>query len=67
MKHIVDEGAHVALGLAVAAVVTFAAAWAYPVGAFVIHRVGASAMVVVVLINVGLLRRAWAKDRAAHG
>jgi uncharacterized membrane protein len=54
---------HVVAGLAVAAAMTAAAAWAYPLGAEVIWWCGAAAMAATVTMGLGPLRRALAADR----
>jgi heme A synthase len=54
---------HLLVGLAVAAMLMTAAAWAYPIGREVFWWCGAAAMTVTVLMGIGPLRRAWAKDR----
>ncbi|MCP3734881.1 hypothetical protein M9979_08360 [Sphingomonas sp. RP10(2022)] len=57
------ETLHIVAGLVVAAAMTWAAAWAYPLGRDVIWWCGAGAMVATVLMGVGPLRRARAHDR----
>nr|WP_163960208.1 hypothetical protein [Sphingomonas insulae] len=54
---------HIAAGLVAATAMTWAAAWAYPLGYEVIWWCGAAAMVATVLMGVGPLRRARAIDR----
>ena len=54
----------IAAGLIVAALMTWAAAWSYPLGREVIWWCGAGAMVATVLMGIGPLRRARAADRA---
>ena len=57
------EGLHLAAGLIVAVAMTYAAAWAYPLGREVIWWCGAGAMAATVLMGIGPLRRARAFDR----
>jgi len=57
------EVLHIAAGLAAAAALTYAAAWAYPLGREVIWWCGAGAMVATVVMGLGPLRRAHAADR----
>ena len=54
----------IAAGLIVAVLMTWAAAWSYPLGREVIWWCGAGAMVATVLMGIGPLRRARAADRA---
>jgi len=54
----------IAAGLIVAALMTWAAAWSYPLGREVIWWCGGCAMVATVLMGIGPLRRARAADRA---
>lgn len=54
---------HIAAGLIAAAAMTYAAAWAYPLGFEVIWWCGIGAMVATVLMGIGPLRRARAIDR----
>ena len=65
-RHILIELAHLAAGLLVAALLTWCAAWAYPLGAWTIHRIGVIVMIVVILINLRPLRDAWASDRSRN-
>ncbi len=64
MRHTLIELLYVAAGLATAALITWAAAWAYPLGRETIRWVGAGAMIAVLIVNVPALRDARAKDRA---
>ena len=50
-------------GLTVAAAMTAAAAWAYPLGREVIWWCGAAAMAAALLMSIAPLRRARAIDR----
>lgn len=59
------EVVHTVIGLAAAVVIASLAAWAYPRATSDIWLVAEGAMVVVLLMGVGPLRRAWAEDRAA--
>ena len=54
---------HIAVGLTAAVAMTWAAAWAYPLGRETIWWCGAAAMLATVLMGVGPLRRARAIDR----
>jgi len=54
---------HILAGLAAAAALTAAVAWAYPLGSDVIWWCGAAAMVATVVMGLGPLRRAHAADR----
>jgi hypothetical protein len=54
---------HLAAGLVAAAAMTWAAAWAYPLGYETIWWCGAGAMAAAVLMSIGPLRRARAIDR----
>jgi hypothetical protein len=54
---------HMLAGLAAAAALTVAVAWAYPLGSDVIWACGAAAMVATVVMGLGPLRRAHAADR----
>ncbi|MES2754148.1 MAG: hypothetical protein V4659_05740 [Pseudomonadota bacterium] len=64
MRHTLIELAHLAAGLIVVALLTWGAAWAYPLGAPEVRVIGGVAFVLVVLINVRAVREALAKDRA---
>ncbi|HEX8415673.1 MAG TPA: hypothetical protein VF637_17605 [Sphingomicrobium sp.] len=66
MRHTLIELAYAGAGLLVALVMTWAAAWAYPLAANVIWVVGAAAMVAVVAINWSAVREAIARDRGAR-
>ena len=65
MRHTLIELAYAGAGLLVALVMTWTAAWAYPLGADVIWVVGGVAMVAVVAINWPAVRDAIARDRGA--
>lgn len=54
---------HVAVGLAAAAALTAAVAWAYPLGRQVIWWCGAAAMLVTAVMGIGPLKRARQADR----
>jgi len=54
---------YIAAGLVAAVAMTWAAAWAYPLGRDVIWWCGAGAMAATVLMGIGPLRRARAIDR----
>ncbi len=66
MRHTAIELFHIALGLAAAYALTSLCAWSYPLGREAIWWCGGAAMVATVLMGLGPLRRAWAKDRAAR-
>ena len=63
MSRTVVESLYIVAGLAVAVAMTWAAAWAYPLGYETIWWCGAAAMVATVLMGIGPLRRARAIDR----
>ena len=63
MSRTVVELLHIAAGLLAAVAMTWAAAWAYPLGRETIWWWGAAAMVATVLMGIGPLRRARAIDR----
>lgn len=54
---------HMVAGLAAAAALTSAVAWAYPLGREVIWWCGAAAMGATILMGLGPLSRALAADR----
>jgi Na+-driven multidrug efflux pump len=60
------EALHLLAGLLVAVGLTWACAWAYPLGADVIWWCGGAAMLATVLMGIGPLRRAWRADRAGR-
>ncbi|WP_343527919.1 hypothetical protein [Sphingomonas sp.] len=57
---------YIVLGLAAALVMTWAAAWAYPLGRAEIWWCGIGAMVATVAMGVGPLHRARIADRMAR-
>ncbi len=61
------EVLHIAVGLAAAALIASLAAWSYPLARNDIWLVTGVAMVAVIAMGVGPLRRAWAIDRARLG
>lgn len=63
MSRTTIELLYIAAGLAAAVAMTWAAAWAYPLGRETIWWCGGAAMVATVLMGVGPLRRARAIDR----
>jgi ABC-type antimicrobial peptide transport system permease subunit len=63
VARITVELLHIAAGLIAATAMTYAAAWAYPLGYEVIWWCGIGAMVATVLMGIGPLRRARAIDR----
>lgn len=54
---------HILLGLAAAAALTAAVAWAYPLGREVVWWCGAAAMLATVVMGLTPLKRARAMDR----
>ncbi|MBI0474111.1 hypothetical protein D9601_01855 [Sphingomonas sp. MA1305] len=54
---------HLVAGLTAAALLTAAAAWAYPLGREVIWWCGGVAMAATAMMGIGPLRRARAADR----
>ena len=58
------EALHLLLGLALTATIVWLSVWAYPLGRTVIEATGWVCAVVVLVMAVGPLRRAWAIDRA---
>ncbi len=54
---------YIAAGLVAAVAMTWASAWAYPLGRDVIWWCGAGAMLATVLMGIGPLRRARSIDR----
>lgn len=63
MSRTTVELLHIVAGLAAALAMTWAAAWAYPLGFETIWWCGAAAMAATVLMGIGPLRRARAIDR----
>ena len=62
------ETAFIVSGLVASYVIAWLAAWSYPLGKNDIWLVAYAAMVIIVLMGVGPLRRAYAQDRARlHG
>lgn len=57
------EVIHIAIGLAAAALIGWASAWAYPRATDDIWLVAWGCMVAVVLMGIGPVRRAYAIDR----
>ncbi|MGE7207415.1 hypothetical protein ACQKJZ_17280 [Sphingomonas sp. NPDC019816] len=57
---------HIALGLAAAVVMTWAAAWAYPLARTEIWWCGLGAMIATVAMGIGPLHRARIADRMAR-
>lgn len=58
------ETIHIVVGLIAAVLIAWAAAWSYPRATHDIWLVTYVAMVAVVLMGVGPLRRAYADDKA---
>lgn len=65
MRHTLIELGYAAAGLLIALVITWGAAWAYPLGRQVIWWVGGVAMAAVVAINWPAVSDAIARDRAS--
>lgn len=61
-RRTVIELLHVAGGLIVAVMMTWAAAWSYPLGWDVIWWCGIAAMIATVGMGVRPLRQAWKQD-----
>lgn len=57
---------YIVAGLVVALAMTWAGAWAYPLGREVIRWCGAAAMVATIAMGIGPLRRARAIDRGVR-
>ncbi|MET4896401.1 hypothetical protein RN629_04390 [Sphingomonadaceae bacterium jetA1] len=57
---------YIILGLGVALVMTWAAAWAYPLARTEIWWCGAAAMLATVVMGIGPLHRAHIADRLAR-
>ncbi|UYY58337.1 hypothetical protein [Sphingomonas sp. S2-65] len=58
------ETAFIVSGLIASCVIAWLAAWSYPLGKDDIWLVAYGAMVIIVLMGIGPLRRAYAQDRA---
>jgi len=58
------EVMHIAIGLVVAALISWAAAWSYPRATSDIWLVGFGCMIAVVLMGVGPVRKAIEEDKA---
>lgn len=58
------EVIHLIAGLAAAALIAALAAWSYPLAKFDVWLVAVCAMVAVVVMGIGQMRRAWAEDAA---
>jgi hypothetical protein len=61
------ESLYLAAGLLVGLLLTYAFAWAYPLGAQVVWACGAVAIMATAAMGVGPLMRARALDRAGIG
>jgi TRAP-type C4-dicarboxylate transport system permease small subunit len=59
------EVLHILAGIFAAMLIASLAAWSYPLAKHDIWWVAYAAMVAVVLMGVGPIRRAWAEDRKA--
>jgi hypothetical protein len=66
-RHVLIELLYVVAGLMAGLALTAAAAWAYPLGYDVIWACGAVAMAASVVMGIGPLRRAAARDRGEMG
>ena len=63
MRRTIVELLHIAIGLAATALIVAASAWAYPLARWEIEMTGLACAVIVVLLGIGPVRRAWADDR----
>lgn len=63
-RHTLVEILHIAIGLAATALIVSAASWAYPLARWEMQVTGVACAIVVVLLGIGPVRRAWARDRA---
>ena len=63
MRRTFIELLHIAIGLMATALIVAAAAWAYPLARWEMQVTGIACAVVVVLLGIGPVRRAWARDR----
>ena len=54
---------HIAIGLAATAMIVAASAWAYPLARWEIQVTGLACAVVVVLLGIRPVRRAWGADQ----
>lgn len=54
---------HIAIGLAATAFIVACSAWAYPLARWEIEVTGLACAIVVVLLGIGPVRRAWTADR----
>ncbi|TGX53987.1 hypothetical protein E5A73_07595 [Sphingomonas gei] len=61
------ETVHIVIGLIAAALIAAAAAWSYPRATDDIWLVTFVAMILVILMGIGPIRRAYAIDRARLG
>jgi membrane protein implicated in regulation of membrane protease activity len=57
------EVLHIAIGLAATALIVAASSWAYPLARWEVEVTGLACAVVVVLLGIGPVRRAWSADR----
>ena len=60
---VLTEALHIAAGIAVALLIGALSAWAYPLAARDVWLVTAVAIVCVVIMGIGPMRRAMATDR----
>ncbi len=54
---------HIVIGLGVTLGIVRASSWAYPLARWEVEVTGMACAIVVVLLGVGPVRRAWALDR----
>lgn len=67
MRHTLNEMLNIVIGVAAAALIVALAAWAYPLGAETIWRIGYVAMAAVAGMGIPALRIAWDADRGSAG
>ena len=54
---------HIVVGLMATGLIVAASSWAYPLARWEIEATGVACSIVVVLLGIGPVRRAWAADR----
>jgi membrane protein implicated in regulation of membrane protease activity len=62
-RHTIIEVLHIVIGLGATALIVWGSSWAYPLARWEIEVTGIACAVVVVLLGIGPVRRAWARDR----
>lgn len=60
------EALHIAAGIAVALLIAALCAWAYPLAERDVWLVSGGAILCIILLGIGPLRRAQQADRARH-